>query len=39
MGSGWSMLATLPIAAWELSIGFYLTFKGFKRTPFTDVSI
>ena len=31
----WSMLATLPIAAWELSVGFYLTFKGFRRTPFT----
>ena len=24
-----------PIAAWELSVGFYMTFKGFKRTPFT----
>lgn len=28
--SGWSMLATLPIATWELSVGFYLTFKGFR---------
>ncbi len=33
--SAWTMLATLPIAAWELSVGFYMTFKGFKRTPFT----
>ena len=33
--SGWTMLVTLPIAAWELSVGFYMTFKGFKRTPFT----
>ncbi len=33
---GWSMVATLPIAAWELSVGFYLTFKGFRRTPYTD---
>ena len=24
------MLATLPIAAWELSVGFYMTFKGFR---------
>jgi uncharacterized protein DUF4386 len=32
---GWTMLATLPIAAWELSVGFYMTFKGFKRTAFT----
>jgi hypothetical protein len=32
----WSMLATLPIATWELSIGFYMTFKGFKRTPYTQ---
>ncbi|HET9841404.1 MAG TPA: DUF4386 domain-containing protein [Nocardioides sp.] len=29
----WSMLATLPVAAWELSVGFYLTFKGFQRSP------
>jgi hypothetical protein len=33
--SVWTMLVTLPIAAWELSVGFYMTFKGFKRTPFT----
>lgn len=38
-GSGWSMLATFPIAAWELSVGCYLTSKGFKRTPFTDASV
>lgn len=29
-GAGWSMLGTLPIAAWELSVGFYMTFKGFR---------
>jgi len=39
VGSGWSMLATLLIAVWDLSIGFYLTFKGFKCTPFTDTSV
>lgn len=32
----WTMAATLPIATWELSIGFYMTFKGFKRTPYTQ---
>ena len=37
-GQGWSMLATLPIATWELSVGFYMTFKGFKRTPYTQVT-
>lgn len=26
-----SMLATLPVAAWELSVGIYLTTKGFRR--------
>jgi hypothetical protein len=26
-----AMLATLPIAAWEFSLGVYLTVKGFKR--------
>lgn len=30
-GAGWSMLGTLPIATWELSIGFYMAFKGFRR--------
>lgn len=30
-GAGWSMLCTLPIATWELSVGFYLTVKGFRR--------
>lgn len=33
--SGWSMLATVPIAVWELSIGFYMLFKGFRPTPST----
>lgn len=37
-GQGWSMVATLPIATWELSVGFYLTFKGFKPTPYTQVT-
>jgi NADH:ubiquinone oxidoreductase subunit K len=27
---GWSMLATLPVAAWELSIGLYMIIKGFR---------
>lgn len=31
--SGLTALATLPIAFWELGIGFYLTFKGFKPSP------
>jgi uncharacterized protein DUF4386 len=29
--STWSLLATLPVAAWELSVGVYLTTKGFRR--------
>ena len=32
----WTMLATLPIATWELSVGFYMAFKGFKASPYTD---
>jgi hypothetical protein len=28
-------LATLPIALWELSLGVYLTVKGFKASPIT----
>jgi hypothetical protein len=30
-----SMLAALPIAAWELSIGFYMLVKGVRHTPST----
>jgi hypothetical protein len=30
--SGVTMLATLPIAAWELSVGIWMTVKGFKPT-------
>lgn len=33
--SSWSMLATLPVAAWEFSVGSYMAFKGFKRTAIT----
>jgi Domain of unknown function (DUF4386) len=33
--SAWSALATLPVAAWELSLGVWLTFKGFKPSPIT----
>ncbi|MFJ4834517.1 DUF4386 domain-containing protein [Streptomyces sp. NPDC088747] len=30
--SAWSLLATLPIAAWELSAGTYMLVKGFKSS-------
>jgi hypothetical protein len=33
--SGISMLATLPIAAWELSVGTWMIVKGFKASPVT----
>ncbi|MCA1706961.1 MAG: DUF4386 domain-containing protein [Actinobacteria bacterium] len=32
-GSSLQALFTLPEAAWELFLGFYLTFKGFKPSP------
>ena len=32
-GSAWQGIATLPEIAWELSLGFYLTLKGFKPSP------
>jgi hypothetical protein len=28
----WTGLATIPIFVWELSIGLYMTFKGFRPT-------
>ena len=31
----WAALAALPVAAWELSLGIWLTFKGFKPSPIT----
>ena len=34
--SGWSALATLPVFVWELSLGLWLTFKGFKSCPITE---
>jgi hypothetical protein len=33
--SGISMLATLPIAFWELSVGIWMAVKGFKPAPVT----
>lgn len=34
--SVWTGIATLPIAAWELSLGLWLTFKGFRPCPITE---
>jgi len=34
--SPWTAIATLPIAAWELSLGIWLTFKGFRACPITE---
>ncbi len=33
--SAWSGIATLPVALWELSLGLWMTFKGFKPSPIT----
>ena len=33
--SAWSAIATVPIALWELSLGLWLTFKGFKPSRIT----
>ena len=33
--SGITLLATLPIAFWELSVGIWMTVKGFKPSPIT----
>lgn len=34
-GSVWFAVATVPIAAWELSVGTWMAFKGFRPTPAT----
>jgi hypothetical protein len=31
--SAWSLLAALPEAAWEATLGIWLTFKGFRPSP------
>jgi hypothetical protein len=36
--SGPAMLMALPIAAWEFSLGVYMTVKGFRSTEATDVA-
>lgn len=33
LGSVWQFIATIPEIAWELSLGIYLTVKGFKPAP------
>jgi hypothetical protein len=34
--SPWMVIGTVPIALWELSLGLYLTFKGFRpSSPIT----
>jgi hypothetical protein len=34
--SSTALLLTLPIAAWELSVGFYMTFKGFRKPTVSE---
>lgn len=34
--SAWSALATLPVAAWEFSVGVYMLTKGFRPSPVTS---
>ena len=33
-----TMLATLPIATWELSVGFYLAFRGFRPAAVAELT-
>jgi hypothetical protein len=34
--SSWALLAALPIATWELSVGVWMTVKGFRTAPGTE---
>ena len=36
--SVWSAIATLPVAAWELSVGTYMVVKGFRPTAITSIT-
>jgi hypothetical protein len=33
--SSWALVAALPVAAWELSLGLWLVVKGFRPSPLT----
>jgi hypothetical protein len=33
--SPWTAIATLPVALWELSLGLWMTFKGFRPSRIT----
>ena len=35
-GSPWQGIATIPEFLWELSLGIYLTVKGFRPSPVLD---
>jgi hypothetical protein len=35
----WSSVATLPVAAWELSVGGWMVAKGFKPSPVTAAGV
>jgi len=34
----WRLLLALPIAAWELSLGLWMTFKGFRPAEITTTT-
>jgi hypothetical protein len=37
--SAWSLIATLPVAAWEFSVGVYMIVKGFKPSPLIAAAV
>jgi hypothetical protein len=37
--SVWSGIATLPVAAWELSVGTWMVVKGFRPSPITAATV
>ncbi len=37
--SSWAMIAALPIAVWEFSLGVWLVVKGFKPSPITSTDV
>ena len=37
--SSWAALGAFPVAIWELSLGGWMAFKGFKPSPITDGAV
>ena len=38
-GSAWQAIGGAPMFVWELALGLWMTFKGFKPSPITSTTV